>query len=60
MMLTTFFCGASAYAQNSDNFAGQYKLGTTLIILKPNKTFLLLDMGTLIKGNIHIDSSTGN
>jgi len=59
MMLTTFFCGAAAYAQNSDNFAGQYKLGTTLIILKPNKTFLLLDMGTLIKGNIHIDSSTG-
>ena len=46
-------------AQSIDLIAGQYKIGTTLIVIKPDSTFLLIDMGTLGKGKVEINGKSG-
>jgi hypothetical protein len=49
------FC---AYAQNSSNIAGQYKISNEVLIINTDNTFLILGMGSIIKGTVETNEST--
>ena len=48
-----------AYGQSIRNIAGQYKVATTLLVIEPDNTFLMVDMGTLEKGIVTINGDNG-
>ena len=47
----------NACAQSTKEIAGQYSLQGGLLVINPNNTFVVIGMGTIIKGNIEIQDT---
>lgn len=59
LTMSMLLASLAVNAQNMGKIAGQYKIATTLLVIKSDNTFLLIDMGTLIKGKVEIDGVIG-
>lgn len=57
--MSILLAGTGAHGQTIQNIAGQYKIATSLLVIEPDSTFLLLDMGILEKGVVETDGASG-
>jgi hypothetical protein len=59
ILISAVLFSSGVKAQNSSKIAGQYKIATTLLVIKPDNTFLMIDMGILIKGKVKSEGVNG-
>lgn len=57
--MSILLAGTSAHGQTIQNISGQYKIATSLLVIEPDSSFLLLDMGILEKGVVETDGVSG-